>query len=59
MRFKFETLKKPAFWIAILGAVKVVASSFGYELFQEDQIETIANGVAAIVTVVGVTVSYE
>lgn len=44
--------------IAILGAGKMILESFGVDLIDDNQINAIANGVAAIVTIVGVLMSH-
>lgn len=55
----YNRLTKPAFYIALLGAAKLVTDAFGYSLITDDQINNIANGLAALVTVVGVAMGYE
>jgi len=55
----FNRLSKPAFYIAILGAVKLMTDAFGIQLITDDQINAVANGLAALATVVGVAIGYE
>jgi uncharacterized membrane protein len=45
--------------IAILGALKIVLEAFGVDLIDDQQINMIANGVAAVVTIVGVAISHK
>jgi uncharacterized membrane protein len=45
--------------VAILGAAKIILQGFGLDIIQEDNINAIANGVAAVVTVVGVFKSHK
>ena len=44
--------------VAVLGAVKIVLQAFGLDIITDDQINAIANGVAAIVTIFGVVMSH-
>jgi uncharacterized membrane protein len=55
----FSRLNKPAFYIAILGAAKLVTEAFGLQVISDDQVNSIANGLAALVTVVGVAMGYD
>lgn len=57
-KFNFDALKKTSFWVSILGATKVITGAFGLELFLDGQIETIADGIAAIATVIGVAINH-
>jgi len=41
-------MNKPLFWVGLLGGVKLIADSFGYSLFTDDQINSIANGFATV-----------
>ena len=45
--------------IAILGALKLVLNAFGIDIITDQNINDIANGIAAIVTVVGVIISHK
>jgi uncharacterized membrane protein len=44
--------------IAILGALKIVLEAFNVDIITDDQINSIANAVAAVVTIVGVILSH-
>jgi len=55
----YGRLNKPAFYVAMLGALKLVTDAFGLQMISDDQINSIANGLSAIVTVVGVAMGYE
>mgnify|MGYP000897571342 FL=1 len=55
----FSRLSKPAFYIALLGAGKLVADAFGCPIITDDQVNAIANGLACLVTVIGVAMGYE
>jgi len=55
----FSRLNKPAFYIAILGAAKLATEAFGLQIISDDQVNSIANGLAALVTVVGVAMGYD
>lgn len=54
----YSRLKSPAFYVAILGATKLVTDAFGLTLITDEQINAIANGLSAIATVVGVAIGY-
>ncbi|WP_276662319.1 hypothetical protein [Syntrophomonas wolfei] len=54
----YSRLCKPAFYVALLGAAKLVTDAFGLQLVSDDQVNSIANGLAALVTVVGVAIGY-
>jgi len=55
----FSRLNKPAFYLALLGAGKLVSDAFGYQIITDEQVNLIANGLASLVTVVGVAMGYE
>jgi len=55
----YSRLTKPAFYFALLGAAKLVFDAFGLQFISDDQVNSIANGLAAIVTVIGVAIGYE
>jgi uncharacterized membrane protein len=46
-------MQKVAFWVAILGACKLVAQIAGYEI-PDQMINDVANGLAAVFTVIGI-----
>jgi len=51
-----EILKTKAFWIGILGAFKVITDGFGFEI-ANDQINSIADGLASIAIIIGIFAS--
>lgn len=53
----FEKLRKPTLVVAILGAVKLVTDAFGLVVLDDTQINAIANGVAALATVLGILIN--
>lgn len=55
----YRRLCSPAFYVALLGAAKLVTDAFGLQLISDDQVNSIANGLAALVTVVGVAIGYD
>jgi uncharacterized membrane protein len=55
----YKRLRTPAFYVALLGATKLVTDAFGLQIISDEQVNTIANGLAAIVTVVGVALGYD
>jgi len=52
-----EKLRKPALVVAVLGAVKLVTDAFGVVILTDESINSIANGVAAIATIVGILIN--
>lgn len=54
-----EKMKKPLFWAAIIGAAKLMTDAFGLTLITNDQVNVIADGLAAIATVAGVIISHD
>lgn len=54
----YSRLCKPAFYVAILGAAKLITDAFGLQIINDDQVNSIANGLAALATVVGVAIGY-
>ncbi|QSO54790.1 hypothetical protein JZ785_14265 [Alicyclobacillus curvatus] len=44
--------------IAILGAVKLILQAFGVDIITSQQVDDIANGIAALVTVIGVIMTH-
>lgn len=50
-------MQKVAFWIGILGAVKLVAQVAGYEI-PDQMINDVSNGLAAIASVIGVVLDH-
>jgi len=52
-----QKLQSPLFWTAILGALKLVLDAAGIQL-PGDKIDSIANGIAAMLAVIGVVVDH-
>lgn len=52
-------LKSPAFYIAVLGAGKLIAEAFGQSIITDAQVNDAANGLATLATVAGVAAGYE
>jgi uncharacterized membrane protein len=52
-----EKLRTPALVVAILGAVKLVSDAFGVVVLTNENINSIANGVSAIATVIGILIN--
>ena len=56
--FMMEKIKKPVFWLGILGALKLLTDTAGYTFISNEQVDQIANGLSALVTVVAVAVDH-
>ena len=54
-----DRLRNPLFYVGILGGVKLILTAFGVDIITDEQINQIANGLAAICTVAGVATSYK
>ena len=52
-------LKSPTFYLAILGTLKLIMQAFGLDIISDEQVNTIANGLSALTTVVGVACGWE
>lgn len=52
-----EKFRKPTLVVAILGAIKLVLDVAGVPVLTDDNINAIANGVAAIATIVGILIN--
>lgn len=52
-----EKLRKPALIIAIGGAIKLVTDSFGYHILTDENINAIANGISAVVAIIGILIN--
>jgi uncharacterized membrane protein len=59
MILMYEKMKKPLFWTGVIGAVKLATDAFGIQLITNEQVNAIADGLAALATVVGVAVSHD
>lgn len=55
----FEKMKKPMFWAAIIGAIKLITDAMGVQLISNEQVNQISDGVAALLTVAGVVISHD
>lgn len=55
----FEKMKKPAFWLAIVGAVKLTTDAFGFRVIEDAQVNAIADGLATLATIAGVVISHD
>lgn len=44
--------------VAILGAAKLVLNAFGVDIISDNDINNIANGVAAVISIVGVYMNH-
>lgn len=44
--------------VAIVGAGKLILQAFGVDLITEQQIDALANGIAAAITIVGVVMTH-
>ena len=44
--------------IALLGAVKLILQAFGMDVITSQQVDSIANGIAALITVAGVIMTH-
>ena len=52
-----EKFRKPTLVVAILGAIKLVLDVAGVPVLTHDNINAIANGVAAVATIVGILIN--
>ena len=55
----FEKMKKPMFWAAIIGAIKLITDAMEVQLISNEQVNQISDGVAALLTVAGVVISHD
>lgn len=55
----FEKMKRPAFWLAIIGAIKLTSDAFGYKIIEDAQVNAISDGIATLFTVAGVIISHD
>ena len=53
----FKRLMSPAFWLAMLGAAKLVTDAFGVK-FDDAQINSASNGLATICAMIGIMIGY-
>lgn len=54
-----EKMKKPLFWTGVIGAVKLATDAFGLTIITNEQVNMIADGLAALAAVIGVVVSHD
>lgn len=55
----FRRLSSPAFYLALLGAAKLVLNAFGITLITDEQINAVANGLATLLATVGIAIGYD
>jgi uncharacterized membrane protein len=53
-----KVFSSPSFWISILGAAKLIAQGFGFDI-PDALTNDIANGVAALLTVYGIIKNHQ
>ena len=54
----WKRISSPAFWLAMLGAGKLVMDAFGVTPITDEQMNNAANGLATIFAMVGITIGY-
>ncbi|MEC0227173.1 hypothetical protein [Paenibacillus alba] len=54
MKVNYYTLS-----LGLLGAAKLILNAFGLDLIQDDTVNAIANGVAAVLSIVGVYANHQ
>jgi len=54
-----DQLKSPAFYVGILGGMKLILMAFGIDIITDEQVNNIANGFAALFTVIGVAATHK
>ncbi|WP_167388023.1 hypothetical protein [Paenibacillus ferrarius] len=45
--------------LGLLGAAKLILNAFGLDLIQDDNMNAIANGVAAVLSIIGVYANHQ
>lgn len=55
----YKRLISPAFYLALLGAAKLLLDAFGVKIINDDQINAVANGLATLFATVGIAIGYE
>ena len=53
-----QKLTSPLFWIAIIGAIKIVLDTVGIQVIDNQKMDALANGLAAAAVLVGVFVDH-
>jgi len=54
----YKRLSSPAFYLALLGASKLMLDAFGVKIITDEQINAIANGTATLFATIGIAVGY-
>lgn len=54
----WKRISSPAFWVAMIGACKVVLDAFGIPIITDDEINAVSNALATICIMVGITIGY-
>lgn len=52
-----EKLRKPTIVAGVLGAIKLATDTFGLNIITDDQVNAIANGIAAIAAVIAALIN--
>lgn len=55
----YKRLISPAFYLALLGAIKLLLDAFGVNLINDEQINAVANGLATLFATVGIAIGYD
>lgn len=55
MNIKFTS---PLFWVSIISALKVVLDTIGIQVVNNQQVDTLANGVAVVFVIIGIFVDH-
>jgi uncharacterized membrane protein len=53
-----QKLTSPLFWVAIIGAIKIVLDTVGIQVIDNQKMDALANGLAAAAVLVGVFVDH-
>jgi len=55
----YKRFTSPAFYLALLGAVKLMTDAFGAKIISDEQVNAVANGAATIFATIGIFWGYE
>ncbi|HWQ76699.1 MAG TPA: hypothetical protein VN441_15440 [Syntrophomonas sp.] len=55
----YKRLVSPAFYLALLGACKLVLNAFDIAIITDEQINAVANGLATLFVMVGIAIGYD
>lgn len=55
----YKRLISPAFYLALLGAGKLLLDAFGIKIINDAQINAVANGLATLFATVGIAIGYD